>query len=361
MAKRISDIPIEVLNRFRRGCVIPAQPLALDSGRNFSPRHQRALCRYHIDCGVGGVAVGASFSGGAAGSIEINFYRTVMGAASVFLNEWAEKRNRCILKIAGVGGSVLQQKAEAQFAETAGYDAVLLGVGDDSEISETELLEHVCMIAETIPVIGVYLPHIFGGRQLSLDFWRAFCKLDNLLAIQIAPFDRYRTLDVVRAVAEAGGDVTLYTGNVDSMIPDLLTEYHIPVKGGVRKIRMKGGLSGCWSVWAKKAVELLEQIQKAVAMGKNEIPVELFVRSAMLTDCSGAIYDAANNFCGQIAGIHEILRRQGLLPGPGIWCFDPEKRLSPGQIEEIDRVYRSYPALNDDGFVFTHLREWFAD
>jgi hypothetical protein len=119
-------------------------------------------------------------------------------------------------------------------------------------------------------------------------------------------------------------------------------------------MRIKGGLLGHWSVWVKRAVELLERAHAAAAA--HALPSDLLELDSQITDCNAAIFDVANDFHGVIAGCHEILRRQGLLDG--IWCLDPNEGLGPGQMDEIDRVCAAYPHLNDDAFVRANLPRW---
>ncbi len=224
--------------------------------------------------------------------------------------------------------------------------------------SEDELIAHAQAVASEIPLVGFYLQPAVGGRVLPVSFWRRFATIENVVAVKIAPFNRYRTLDVVRGVVEAGAAerVTLYTGNDDHIVLDLVTPFTVAADGRATTVRIKGGLLGHWSVWVKKAVELLDRIHAAVAAGN--VPAELLALDSQITDCNAAIFDAANDFHGVIAGCHEILRRQGLLAG--IWCLDPNETLGPGQKQEIDRVCAAYPQLNDDAFVRANLERWLS-
>jgi len=193
---------------------------------------------------------------------------------------------------------------------------------------------------------------------LRFGFWRRFAEIENVVAVKIAPFNRYQTLDVVRALAEAGReDVAIYTGNDDNIVIDLVTPYRFTVNGRPLQRRIVGGLLGHWSVWTKKAVELLGECQRLARRG-GEVPAELMARSIEVTDCNAAFFDVAHSFAGCIAGVHEVLRRQGLFEG--IWCLDPNETLSPGQSDEIERVHRSYPHLNDDAFVAERLDDWLS-
>ena len=351
--KKISDIAPEVLALVRKGCVIPAQPLALDENRKFMPVNQRALCRYYIDAGVGGIAVGVHSTQFAIRKPEIGLFEPVLKQTSEFIDQWCDVRGRKILKVAGVCGKTDQALYEAEFAVKSGYDAGLLSMAAFANNSVEAMLEHARRIAGIIPVIGFYLQPSVGGRILPYEFWKEFARIDNVLAIKMAPFNRYQTLDVVRAVAESNKEITLYTGNDDNILIDLLTPYNINGK----VVRIKGGLLGHWCCWTRKAVELLDEVHKLD--GSAMIPTELLTRNAAITDCNAAFFDPAHNFAGGIPGIHEVLRRQGLLKG--IWCLDPEETLSPGQADEISRVYAAYPHLHDDDFVRDNLEKWLAD
>ena len=354
MKKTISDLDRRVLAEVRRGTVIPAQPLALDAERRFAPEYQRALCRYYIDAGVGGIAVGVHSTQFAIRDPRIGLFELVLRQTSGFIDEWCGRVGRRILKVGGICGRTDQALYEAQFEAEAGYDAGLLSLAAFSDASVDEMLEHCRKVAETLPLIGFYLQPSVGGRILPYEFWREFAALDNVLAVKIAPFNRYCTLDVVRAVAESGRDITLYTGNDDNIVADLLTEYEFNGK----KFRINGGLLGHWCCWTRQAVALLNEIH-ALRSGGGDIPAELLTRGAKITDANAAFFDPRHGFAGCIPGIHEVLRRQGLLPG--IWCLDPRETLSPGQAEEITRVHDAYPELNDDDFVRANLQKWLKD
>jgi hypothetical protein len=260
--------------------------------------------------------------------------------------------------IAGICGMTPQAVAEAALARELGYHAGLLSLGALRMATEDELLAHSRAVAEIIPLFGFYLQPAVGGRVLPFSFWRRFAEIPNVVAIKMAPFNRYQTLDVVRAVAEAGrDDIALYTGNDDNIVLDLLTPFRFHVGEKTVERRIVGGLLGHWAVWTKRAVELHTECRRVVASG-GPIPPELLSRASEVTDCNAAFFDAANNYAGCIAGLHEILRRQGLLEG--VWCLDPKETLSPGQREEIDRVCRAYPHLSDDEFVTRHRDRWLA-
>jgi hypothetical protein len=353
MGYRFTDWPAEVLALLRKGAVIPAHPLALQAQRNLDPRRQRALTRYYLDAGAGGLAVGVHTTQFAIR--DVGLYRPVLELAMQAASEWTR---RPVVMIAGLVGRTEQAIREAQVARGLGYHAGLLSLAAMKGASEDELIAHAEAIAREIPLIGFYLQPAVGGIVLPVSFWRRFAAIENVVAIKMAPFNRYRTLDVVRGVVEAGAAdrVTLYTGNDDHIILDLVTPYAIPHQGTVVTVRIRGGLLGHWSVWVRKAVELHDQAHLAVAAGA--IPADLLALDSQVTDCNSAIFDVANAFHGVIAGCHEILRRQGLLEG--IWCLDPEESLGPGQKEEIDRVCAAYPHLNDDAFVRQNLERWLA-
>ena len=352
--KTIADIDKNVLAAFRKGVVIPAQPLALDENRQFMPKNQRALCRYYIDAGVGGIAVGVHSTQFEIRKPEIGLFEPVLKQTSAFIDEWCERKGKKILKVGGICGKTEQALYEAEFEAANGYDAGLLSLSAFAGSSVEEMLEHCKAVAKVIPIIGFYLQPSVGGRILPYEFWKEFAMIDNLIGIKMAPFNRYCTIDVIRAVAESGRDITLYTGNDDNIVVDLLTDYEF---NGVKK-QVKGGLLGHWCCWTKKAVELLDEIHALKANG-GAIPPELLTRAIQVTDSNAAFFDPAHSFAGCIPGIHEVLRRQGLLKGT--WCLNPAEVLSPGQAEEITRVHDSYPHLHDDQFVSEHLQEWMAD
>ncbi len=353
MALRWQDWPPQVLAALRKGVVIPAHPLALDAGRKLDVRRQRALARYYLDAGAGGLAVGVHTTQFAIR--EVGLYRPVLELAMRSATEWAREPP---VMLAGLSGRTAQAVNEAEIARDLGYHAGLLSLAALKGATEDELIAHAQTVARQIPLVGFYLQPAVGGLVLPVSFWRRFAAIENVAAIKIAPFNRYRTLDVVRGVVEAGAAdrVTLYTGNDDHIVFDLLTPFTVVANGRATTVRIKGGLLGHWSVWVKTAVELLERIHASVAAGSA--PADLLALDSQVTDCNGAIFDVANDFHGVIAGCHEILRRQGLLAG--IWCLDPNETLGPGQKQEIDRVCAAYPHLNDDGFVRANLHRWLA-
>ena len=336
-----------VREHLRAGQVIPAHPLALTESRSLDELRQRGLTRYYVDAGAGGVAVGVHTTQFSIRDEDVGLLRPVLELAIDEARATVE-RDRTFAMIAGVCGPTAQACGEAELAAALGYDAGLLSLGGLGAASDDELLAHCRTVAEIIPLFGFYLQPAVGGRVLSYRFWREFAEIPNVWAIKIAPFNRYQTIDVVRAVVEAGrDDVALYTGNDDNILLDLLTEFRF----GATRLRIVGGLLGHWSVWTRKAVELLHEVHRAA----GPTP-ELLTRATEITDSNAAFFDAANAFHGCIAGLHEVLRRQGLLEG--IWCLDPKEGLSPGQKEEIDRVCRAYPHLNDDAFVAEYRDLW---
>jgi dihydrodipicolinate synthase/N-acetylneuraminate lyase len=336
-----------VREHLRAGQVIPAHPLALDADRRLDERRQRGLTRYYVEAGAGGIAVGVHTTQFAIRDSAVGLYRPVLELAidevdRVLVDE------RPFAMIAGVCGHTAQARTEAEIAAQLGYDAALLSLGDWRTESEDGILDHCRIIAEVMPLFGFYLQPAVGGRILSHTFWREFAEIQNVWAIKIAPFNRYQTIDVVRAVVEAGrDDIALYTGNDDNIVADLLTPFPVHV-GGTTHVRwIDGGLLGQWAVWTRAAVTLLAAIKEARVTGEYEPSLLSF--GAALTDANAAVFDAAHGFRGCIPGIHEVLRRQGLLDG--LWCLDPDETLSPGQADEIARVMRSYPEVTDEESV----------
>ncbi len=337
------------------GVVIPAHPLALTAERRLDERHQRALTRYYLDAGAGGVAVGVHTTQFAIRRPEHGLYRPVLELAADTVRTWRGGAHRSVALVAGAIGDTAQAVAEAETAASLGYDLVLLGLGALRDASDEELIVHCRTVADVLPVFGFYLQPAVGGRVLGYRFWRELAGIERVWAIKIAPFDRYRTLDVVRAVADSGRtDLALYTGNDDAIVADLVTPFGVGGNGAPRRI--VGGLLGQWAVWTHAAVGLLERAR--FARDSDHVDAALLRDGAALTDANAAIFDAANAFAGCIPGIHEILRRQGLMRG--VWCLEPSERLSPGQSDEIDRVTRLYPELADDEFVREHLDRWMA-
>ena len=348
-----TQLPAETLALLRRGTVIPAHPLALDAQRRLDPRRQRALTRYYLDAGSGGLAVGVHATQFAIR--ERGMYEPVLKLAAEEARTWNKGgSSRPLVLIAGLSGKTAQAKQEAGIALKHGYHAGMLSLAPMKGASVDELVAHCAAVAGDIPLVGFYLQPAVGGLHLPAEFWRRFCDIDNVIAVKIAPFNRYRTLDVVKGLVAARAEerVTLYTGNDDHIVLDLLSPFAV-VRGGEEvRVRIRGGLLGHWSVWTKYAVELLEKLQKA------KPSEELLALDSKVTDANSAFFDVAHDFAGCIPGCHEVLRRQGLLEG--IWCLDPKEVLSPGQAEEIDRVYAAYPEMNDDAFVRNSLSKWLA-
>jgi hypothetical protein len=351
--KTVDDLRTHLLD----GQVIPAHPLALTEKRHLDERRQRALTRYYVAAGAGGLAVGVHTTQFEIRDPNHALYRPVLELASETIDAALRQAPRPFSKIAGLCGQTAQAAAEAETARTLGYHAGLLSLGAWQNASDEEVLAHCRAIAAITPLVGFYLQPAVGGRVFDYAFWRRFAEIENVVAIKIAPFNRYQTLDVVRAVADAGReDIALYTGNDDSIVVDLLTSYEFHRDGRPYSRHIVGGLLGHWAVWTRSAVEMLKEIKKA---RRNErFGACWLTRAAAVTDANAALFDPQHGFAGCIAGIHEVLRRQGLLRG--IWCLNPDETLSPGQAEEIDRVCRAYPDLADDAFVHAHRDEWLA-
>jgi dihydrodipicolinate synthase/N-acetylneuraminate lyase len=346
-----SEIPAPVLAVLRQGAVLPAHPLALDESRAFDRQSQRALSRYYIDAGSGGLAVGVHAT--QFQIRDVGLYRPVLELARQTADEWTD---RPLAMIAGVIGRTAQAIGEARTARALGYHAVLLGLGAFTGAAEDELVEHCAAVAREMPLVGFYLQTAVGGIPLSRGFWTRFAAIDNVIAIKVAPFNRYKTLDVAFGVAAAGAEerITLYTGNDDHIVADLLMPWRVRIGNREVTLRFRGGLLGHWSVWTKAAIELLARAHEAVDSGA--VSLEMLALDSKVTDCNAVIFDVANDFRGCIPGCHEILRRQGLMRTAH--CLDPQEVLSPGQPEEIDRLYAAYPELTDDAFVAANLARW---
>ena len=351
------SLPVSAREHLRNGVAIPAHPLALTPARTLDERRQRALTRYYFEAGAGGIAVGVHTTQFAIRETHHGMYRPVLQLAAETIRALRARRERPFVMVAGLVGLTAQAVSEAEIALTYGYDVGLLSLGALAGATTEQLLAHCRTVADVIPLFGFYLQPAVGGRVLDYAFWRELAEIPNLWAVKIAPFDRYRTFDVVRAIGESGrDDVALYTGNDDNIVGDLVTAFPVSVGGEWRVRWMDGGLLGQWAVWTHRAVALLQRAQSARAGGVLE--ADLLREGAALTDANGAIFDTANGFAGCIPGIHEVLRRQGLLAGT--WCLDPRESLSPGQAQEIDRVCRAYPFLADDEFVAERLDGWLA-
>jgi hypothetical protein len=344
-----------VAEALSRGLVIPAHPLALDQHGKFDERHQRALARYYAAAGAGGLAVGVHTTQFAIRDSRVGLFEPVLAIAREEMDRADAGRATPFVRIGGICGKTDQALAEADLLVTHGYHAGLLSLAALASSTDAELVAHCQRIAERVAVIGFYLQPSVGGRPLAYSFWRQFAEIPNAVAIKIAPFNRYQTLDVVRAVIDAGrDDIALYTGNDDQIVGDLVTPFRFATPRGVVERRIVGGLLGHWAVWTKKAAELLAQCHAAATTAC--VPAALLRTGVEVTDANAAFFDAAHAFAGCIAGINEVLRRQGLLADAR--CLDPRDVLSPGQAAEIDRVSKAYPHLSDDQFVAQHLEEW---
>jgi len=334
-----------IRERLRKGLVIPAHPLALTPDRRLDERRQRALTRYYLAAGAGGIAVAVHTTQFGIREPQVGLLKPVLELAI------EEARNADIVKIAGVCGTTKQAVEEAELARQLGYDAVLLSLAALRGASNEELIAHSKRVAEVAPVLGFYLQPAVGGRVLPYDFWRQFVDIRDVVGIKIAPFNRYQTLDVVRALIDSGrhGEIALYTGNDDNIVIDLLTEFNF----GRQSVRIVGGLLGHWAVWTAGAVSLLDEVKTSKTLSRS-----IFTLAQQVTDMNAAIFDPAHQFHGCIAGIHEVLRRQGLLAGG--WCLDPQEDLSPGQSEEIDRVSKAYPQLvaGDEKLIRENVDSW---
>ncbi len=342
-------LPPTVAARLKRGMVIPAHPLALNARRRLDERHQRALTRYYLAAGAGGLAVGVHTTQFEIHDAKVGLLRPVLELAAETARE---TRRRTPILVAGVIGATRQAVREARLARDLGYHLALVSLAAFPRASDAAMVKHLRRVGQVLPVMGFYLQPAVGGRELSYEFWRRVLEIDTLAAIKVAPFDRYRTGEVVRAVTDSGrGDVALYTGNDDHIVLDLVAP------PGGRRTRFVGGLLGQWAMWTSRASDLLDRCHAATSRG-GSVPRSLLVTAAHLTDANGAVFDAANGFAGCLSGIHEVLRRQGLLRGR--WCLDSSQSLSRGQRREIDRVLQAYPRLQDDSFVRRHLDQWLS-
>ncbi|MCC6423237.1 MAG: dihydrodipicolinate synthase family protein [Phycisphaerales bacterium] len=340
----------------QKGVVIPAHPLALTANRTLDERRQRALARYYIAAGSGGLAVGVHTTQFEIRDPKIGLFKPVLQLAAEEMSRADANRVTPLVRIAGICGTTEQATKEAALLRELGYHAGLLSVAAMRNADEKTLIEHSQAVSQILPIIGFYLQPAVGGRALPFSFWRRFAEIPNVVAIKMAPFNRYQTIDVVRAVVESGrSDIALYTGNDDNIVMDLLTPYRFVVKGKPIERRITGGLLGHWSVWTQKAVQLLDECHRLIDAGGG-ISAEMLRRNIEVTDSNAAFFDSANAFAGCIAGLHEVLRRQGLLEGT--WCLNPNETFGPGQLDEINRAYAAYPHLNDDNFVAKHRDQW---
>lgn len=348
---------MDLRTHLHEGHVIPAQPLALDADRGFSERHQRAITRYYMASGVGGLAVGVHSTQFEIREPQHNLFKPVLELAARTIDEELARTPRPFIKIAGLCGRTEQALGEAELALGYGYQAGLLSLGAFKHDTEEAMLEHCARVAEVIPVVGFYLQPTVGGRLLQHSFWRKFAEIPNVVAIKIAPFNRYQTIDVLRAVMEAGrDDIAIYTGNDDNIVVDLLTPFTFEVNGRRVTRRIIGGLLGHWGVWTHAAVKLLSDIKQV--RYSPTIDAHWLDKAIAVTDMNAAVFDAAHQFAGCIPGILEVLRRQGLVPS--VHCLNPHEVLSPGQAEELDRVTKAYPELVDDAFVAANRDRWLS-
>lgn len=338
------------------GTVIPATPLAIDENRRLDEKTQRRLMRYYLACGVGGIATAVHTTQFEIRRPEHALFEPILRIVAEEIDRFEEKGGKTIVRVCGVCGETAQAVAEAKLAKQYGYDAVLLSPGGLGHLSEAELIERTRAVAAEMPIIAFYLQTAVGGRYLSYDYWQKICAIENVVAVKCASFNRYQTLEVVRAAALSprSDKITLYTGNDDNIVIDLLTEYTVAADGEKITKGFEGGLLGHWSVQTKKAVEIFNTVKNAKS--KGEISPDLLTLAEQVTDANSAFFDTVHNFAGCIAGLHLVLKRQGLMKN--IYCLNPDESLSDGQKEEIDRVCAAYPELCDDDFIRSHIKEW---
>ena len=351
------DRHVKALEILKKGTVIPATPLALDENRVFQEDKQRTLMRYYLDCGVGGIATCVHTTQFEIRDPEVNLFEPIMKLVVDEIDKYEAKTGKVVARVCGVCGPIEQAVAEAELAKKYGYDAVLLSPGGLNAYSEDYMVERTKAVAAIMPVIGFYLQEAVGGRVFTYDYWSRVAAVDNVIAIKCASFNRYTTLDVVRAVAcsPRKDEITLYTGNDDNIVIDLLTKYEFTKEDGTKVTKgFDGGLLGHWTLWTKKVVEMFERIMEEKK--NDKIDASFLTLAAQVTDANAAFFDTAHKFAGCIPGVHEVLRRQGLMEGT--WCLNPHEVLSVGQADEITRVSTSYPWLTDDDFVKENLAKW---
>ncbi len=350
-----------ILDRLLTGCVIPAHPLALSGPHSIDTRRQKALTRYYLDAGAGGLAVGVHTTQFALHDPQVGLLRPVLELAAQCAREHPEESHQAPpVMIAGILGETPQAVREAGMARDLGYHLGLLSLTALAGKSVGELIDHARQVAQVIPIMGFYLQPAISRMVLSAEFWREFVQIPELRAIKVAPFNRYQTLDVLEVVAHSGraAEIALYTGNDDSIITDLLSSFEFPVNGKTVTLRFAGGLLGQWACWTKRAVEHLQQI-KEIQARQAPVPAELLTLGAQLTRANQAIFDADHNFAGCIPGILHVLKRQGLVSD--VRTIDTRECLSPGQARRIDHVIQDYPQLTDNDFVEQHLERWLSD
>lgn len=355
-----TELPHAIRELLRHGTVMPAIPLALNERRRFDERRQRALVRYYLDAGVGGLAVGMHFTQFEIRTPGIDLFEPVLRLCAEEVDRYVARARRPIVKVAGFDGRTESSLRQAELARDLGYHCGIASMAAFRGAMEQEMVLHLRHLAKVLPMFGFYLLPGVGGIRLPYSFWREVLEIDNLIGIKIAPFDRYGTVEVARAVADAGRQdaITLYTGNDDSIVYDIITPYRFGPPETAPTVRVRGGLLGQWACWTKSAVALHERLLR-VADGVEAITPELLTLSAQITDANSALFDPAHEFAGSIPGVNEILRRQGLLEGN--WTLKRDEVLSPGQLAEIDRVCAAYPHLKDDDFVSANLKRWLDD
>jgi dihydrodipicolinate synthase/N-acetylneuraminate lyase len=354
---QLPQLKSAILKALQEGQVIPAHPLALNSARQFDEQHQRALTRYYLNAGAGGIAVGVHTTQFEIRKRRIGLYQPVLELASEEVDNFIKIKKKPIIKIAGVVGLTSSAVREAQLAADLGYHAALLSLSAFHYVDNTILLTHCQQVAKVMPLVGFYLQPSVGGRILDRDFWRGFAEIENVVAIKIAPFNQYHTIDVMYGVAQSGRakEIALYTGNDDHIVLDLMTPFHVPTATGTVNLQMVGGLLGHWAVWTRQAVRLLDKIKKWRA-GESKLTNELLALAPRITDCNGAFFDVQNDFRGCIVGLHYVLQRQGLLDG--IWTLHKAITLDEKQRKQIERAYHMHPDLNDDDFVEQYRDQW---
>jgi len=349
-----------IIDTLRSGCVIPAHPLALKADRTLDERRQKALSRYYLASGAGGLAVGVHTTQFAIHDPKVGLYQPVLELAGETAQQFAASAGYSEpIMIAGVVGDTANAVKEARLARDLGYHLGLLSLASLRGKSIAELVDHARQVAQIIPIMGFYLQEVISRMVLPIEFWLKFAEIPNVLAIKIAPFNRYQTLDVLEAVAHSGraDEIALYTGNDDNVILDLLTRYEFRVKGRMVRLDIVGGLLGQWACWTKRAVEYLTRI-KRIRETKAKVPQEILTLAGQLTLANKAIFDADNYFAGCIPGISYVLKQQGLLEE--LVTLNPDEQLSPGQAAKIDQIRRDYPHLTDDDFVRDHLDKWLS-
>lgn len=350
------DRHLKALEILKAGTVIPATPLALDENRKFDEYSQRLLMKYYLNCGVGGIATAVHSTQFEIRDPEVNLFEPILKLVSDEITDYENKTGKVIVKVAGVCGKAEQAVKEAELAKKYGYDAVLLSPGGLNHLSEDELIERTKAVAAVMPVIGFYLQTAVGGRRFSFEYWQKVCEIPNVVAIKAAPFNRYMSLDVARAAAlsSRSDEITLYTGNDDNIVIDLLTTYRFEKDGKTYEKGFEGGLLGHWSVWTKRAVELFERLKKEKA--NSTISSEMLALANAVTDSNAVLFDGANGFAGCIPGLHYVLKKQGLMKT--LHCINPNEVLSVGQDAELERIYKMYPILVDDDFVKENIDSW---